>query len=272
MMRSATRLLLFLLLLHDNASDNVFNHKPTSEQQPLVLESRIVGGNIAHPKRFEYFVLIRVFEDGAVKRCAGSLVHDDIVLTAGHCVPDTADRVIAWVNYTRDDIETGYEYVVEAVDWKQHEDYNTETGLNDIGVVKLKHSLDWLVPVNYNKIAPIPEDNQPVRVFGFGKTEEGSFSDKLRVVGVRVVPFQKCNSKGFHDGNIDDQSMICAGAVKGGKDACGGDSGAPLIVGGRNASQDVQVGIVSWGVGCGLAAKPGKQDTYTKFLLLWIVS
>jgi trypsin len=37
--------------------------------------------------------------------------------------------------------------------------------------------------------------------------------------------------------------MICAGAS--GRDSCQGDSGGPLTVG------DIQVGIVSFGIGCG---------------------
>ena len=42
------------------------------------------------------------------------------------------------------------------------------------------------------------------------------------------------------------------------KDACVGDSGGPLIVRGPSSpAQDVLVGIVSYGIGCGLANYPG---------------
>ena len=44
-------------------------------------------------------------------------------------------------------------------------------------------------------------------------------------------------------------NMICAGESSGAHDACYGDSGGPLFV--RNGGKVKQVGIVSWGLGCG---------------------
>lgn len=46
--------------------------------------------------------------------------------------------------------------------------------------------------------------------------------------------------------------MICAGYAKGGKDSCQGDSGGPLV-----NSDDVLIGIVSWGIGCAKQNYPG---------------
>ncbi|XP_026666905.1 trypsin-2-like [Ceratina calcarata] len=45
--------------------------------------------------------------------------------------------------------------------------------------------------------------------------------------------------------------MICAGYMQGGKDACLGSSGSPLV------ANDILYGIVSWGQGCGRPNYPG---------------
>lgn len=46
---------------------------------------------------------------------------------------------------------------------------------------------------------------------------------------------------------ILDRSMFCAFGPH--TDSCQGDSGGPIVIGGKNSSGDVQVGIISWGYG-----------------------
>ena len=54
--------------------------------------------------------------------------------------------------------------------------------------------------------------------------------------------------------------MWCAGEPEGGKDSCQGDSGG-FIGAWMGNGQWVQLGIVSWGVGC---ARPDLFGVYTR--------
>jgi len=49
------------------------------------------------------------------------------------------------------------------------------------------------------------------------------------------------------------ETQLCAGAK--GLDSCGGDSGGPLFA--TVAGTEIQVGIVSWGIGCAKQHYPG---------------
>lgn len=52
-------------------------------------------------------------------------------------------------------------------------------------------------------------------------------------------------------------NMFCAGFKEGGKDACLGDSGGPII----DADTGVLIGTTSWGVGC---AAPDAYGVYAR--------
>ena len=72
----------------------------------------------------------------------------------------------------------------------------------------------------------------------------------------------ECNGQPGYGGSIKDH-MICAGSRN--KDSCQGDSGGPL-----NASNGgEQIGIVSWGIGCGNGVNSGVY-TEVSYFLDWI--
>lgn len=124
---------------------------------------------------------------------------------------------------------------------------------NDIMLVKLAFPVAAPL-VQWNTDPSIPLDGDSVTTIGFGYTEEnGSNSQELLKVDVDIVLFEQCDSL---FGDLTESIMLCAGTESGGRDACQGDSGGPLL-----SSSTVQVGIVSFGDGCG---QPGVPAVYTR--------
>ncbi|MEH6694989.1 MAG: serine protease [Hyphomonas sp.] len=155
---------------------------------------------------------------------------------------------------------------------------------NDIALLRLESP--WVGPVALvdGLTAGPPEDNldgPPLVVAGYGRTEEDGPSEQafsqtgrqLSAPKMRLqegyVPFvetEACRqqidslvdryglSEIYTDIAISPDSQICAGA--GTTDSCQGDSGGPLVYRDYDGPP-VQVGIVSWGLGCGRPESPG---------------
>ena len=108
-------------------------------------------------------------------------------------------------------------------------------------------------------------DNVTALVTGWGRLESrGSRPDVLQEVEVETMTNRAC-ARSHGDHKITN-NMICAGSQ--GRDACWGDSGGPLAVMGQDGFYR-QIGVVSWGNGCGT---PGYPGVYTRVssLLAWI--
>ncbi|CAG7823890.1 unnamed protein product, partial [Allacma fusca] len=95
-------------------------------------------------------------------------------------------------------------------------------------------------------------------VAGWGKYNtscETCPSTVLRHTSVKIIPKSECEKKYLeHAGPAPippiTMNMICAFSP--GMDACDGDSGGPLFLKDDPQAGFVQVGIVSWGVDCGV--------------------
>jgi trypsin len=141
---------------------------------------------------------------------------------------------------------------------------------NDIAILKLSTPIGTSSSIAYARLPASGSDlaaGTLLSVAGLGATsvddEAPPPTNVLLRVDVPVVGRDTCRAQ---LGAIDPiyqitENMICAGYKEGGRDACGGDSGGPLI----DASGTLQ-GIVSWGYSCAVPEAPGVYTRVSSFI------
>jgi len=213
-------------------------------------DARIVGESAAPPGRYEYYADLQISAPGSASFiCGGTLIRSDIVLTAAQCFREGA-TISVRINASAQN--GGIQRSV--LKMVPHPDYQVGKIGNDIMVLKLSEPVSSVQPVAYNKESKFPSNNQVLTVFGFGAQNEfiSTPSEKLREVNVFAGDFGECNMQ--YAFLLDSNRHVCTiGPPEGGSDSCEGDAGAPLIIKGSNSALDVQVGLVSFGFGCGRA-------------------
>ncbi|XP_032316133.1 testisin-like isoform X2 [Camelus ferus] len=198
------------------------------------IQPRIVGGKDAELGRWPWQASLRLWGS---HHCGGSLLNRRWVLSAAHCFRKVRDIIV--------------------------NPYFKVSSVNDIALLRLATS------VTYNKhIQPICvltsssefKNRNDCWVTGWGYISEKKslpHPHSLQEVQVSVINKSRCMYLFLQpdvrsDGEDD---VICAGFEDGKRDACKGDSGGPLVC--EKKDLWIQIGIVSWGVGCGRPNRPG---------------
>lgn len=219
--------------------------------------SKIVGGQPADPGEWPWQALVR----SGPYMCGGSLIHQEWVVTAAHCVTDSEGNVYAPAEVRvvlgehRRNVSEGAEQTIQITQVIVHPSYDSGIYNNDIALLKLTTPAILTSAVNVIMPVASPADDAivatgvPAVVTGWGATSEGgSTSTELREATVPIVTNTQCDSA---YGLITD-NMLCAGYAEGGVDSCQGDSGGPLVVPDEEQSWKL-AGVVSFGYGCARA-------------------
>ncbi|XP_063620427.1 kallikrein 1-related peptidase b22-like [Cydia splendana] len=242
-MKSHVKILLLLLFCCSG-----FRAHPPVHQRP---DSKLIGGLSTKPSSHPYVVSLqtRLFRIRA-HICGGTLLSQNWILTAGHCV--TESFIVKWLPmdaiagsnnaHEMHNMGFGPDAQIAPVDRRiPHPDYAGGIGPNDLAVLHTSN------PFKFTKfiqpaILPLLSKatyEYPLMLTGWGILRTTFFFPDLprylQEVNVTYIPYKECyeaieaiKDKG-ETNPLDEKSNICTGPITGGVSACSGDSGGPLI-------------------------------------------
>ncbi|CAF1029212.1 unnamed protein product [Adineta ricciae] len=242
--------------------------------------TRIMGGEDAIEHSWSMIVSLR-FYGSQEHFCAGTLLSSSHILTAAHCVAQFLSSrpvnisIIAGIT-NRSDPEA-YQRNIDRI--HIHENYTDRPHyLNDIAILRMDRPLYFLhnpilakTCVNPRNISMMdmhqyPKPGTRLVVIGWGAMKPGSFlqSEYLQQIRISTIDnqdpiCQKIVSSKEH--------QFCAGLYNGGKDACLGDSGGPILQ--WTGQYWEQVGIIGHNFQCGRPEYPGVYTRLGQYLQ-WI--
>ncbi|XP_075161962.1 trypsin delta-like [Haematobia irritans] len=236
--------------LWHNVHQNRLNNLNTNK-------TRIVGGVPIYIDRVPWQVAIYNYSNFV---CGGSIISEDWILTAAHCVVNGGFFIIrAGSSFLN---EGGGLYLTASL-IVSHRLFSVSTIDYDIAMIRVNRRFETNQQVQFITLAKNGKTTpNKFYVSGWGSLiYQGALSNQIRGLTINLYDRQECIRIYRNLGLNVTKNMICAGGI--GEDTCHGDSGGPLVW------RRIQYGIVSLGQLC---SQPPSIFTNVRQMNGWITN
>ena len=248
---------------------------PASLDRSRLVTPKIIGGTAVPDGKypFQAALLAQSFGTNDFERqfCGGTLISPFDVLTAAHCVeffgdgPEQVPLSDLRVVVGRTVLTSTQGQKRRAAAFSIHPRFDPLTASHDVAVVHLASPILGIRPITLVTpgVDALERPGTLATVTGWGNTIAQpvgpggggtSYPNRMREARVPIVSRAECRTAYALVGENITADMLCAGRTN--LDTCQGDSGGPLFFKAAGPGH-IQVGVTSWGYGCGATGFPG---------------
>lgn len=267
--RAYALVLLLAMLLALCSAVPVFAAEEPAPEDEGTIQPQVVGGDPVPDGRYKFVAALRDTARGnsayQQQYCGGSLIDSDSVLTAAHCVETVTApqlRVSVGINSLKKPRQ-GQTRAVTAI--TRHPLYTTSSVSfrYDAAVLTLSRPVSDIAPARIPATTSneLETPGRMATIAGWGSTvkqpsnNDPSYPVRMQEARVPIVSDARADSIYTNPPTeYYPRQMLAAGRE--GKDTCQGDSGGPIFVK-KPSGRIVQIGITSFGRGCGARGFPG---------------
>ncbi|XP_063388150.1 uncharacterized protein LOC134674032 [Cydia fagiglandana] len=234
---------------------------------------RIFRGKPVKIKNYPFVVSVHILN---VFYCAGSIIKDDLVITAASCLQLAHNNRFYRENPSFIAIRAGSNYfflggeIIPVIRVYFHPSYDPKTLHSNLAVMQLQRVLRFrhrnVKKIEIDRAASaLPENTPPITILGWGATRESNVQyhrKKLHAASLDFYDRESCRE--VYGKKYVTRTNFCAGFISRGEGACNQDVGDPAVSG------MYLVGVTSFG--SPICGRPDTPTVFTKvgFYADWI--